>query len=50
VVAVTANAMPHDIQRGKRAGFAEYLTKPIDISTLMGTIECYLKDTKISLL
>lgn len=31
VVAVTANAMAHDIERGKAAGFADYLIKPLDI-------------------
>ncbi|MDV7399762.1 response regulator, partial [Arthrospira platensis SPKY1] len=31
VVAVTANAMRRDIQRGLQAGFSDYLTKPIDI-------------------
>lgn len=46
VIAVTANAMPHDIERGKRAGFANYMTKPIQISALMETIEYCLKDTK----
>jgi signal transduction histidine kinase/ActR/RegA family two-component response regulator len=34
VVAVTANAMKHDIERGKSAGFADYLTKPVDIARL----------------
>ncbi len=34
VIAVTANAMKRDIERGKSAGFADYLTKPIDIARL----------------
>jgi CheY-like chemotaxis protein len=32
VVAITANAMPDDIQRGNAAGFDHYLTKPLDIA------------------
>jgi len=31
VIAITANAMPRDIERGGAAGFAEYLTKPLDV-------------------
>ena len=31
VVAITANAMPADLERGRVAGFAAYLTKPLDI-------------------
>ncbi|WNO11403.1 PAS domain-containing hybrid sensor histidine kinase/response regulator [Teredinibacter sp. KSP-S5-2] len=30
-VAISANAMPEDVKRGKSAGFDEYLTKPINI-------------------
>ena len=31
VVAISANAMPHDIALGLKAGFFQYLTKPINI-------------------
>ncbi|WP_018953828.1 PAS domain-containing protein [Thioalkalivibrio sulfidiphilus] len=31
VVAISANAMERDIERGRTAGFAEYLTKPLDL-------------------
>ncbi len=43
VFAVTANAMPKDIERGKQAGFNEYLTKPLDIPAFYQTLDAYLK-------
>lgn len=42
VFAISANAMPGDIERGLAAGFDEYLTKPLDIGVLMGLIDHYL--------
>ncbi|MDP1928865.1 MAG: ATP-binding protein [Thiobacillus sp.] len=39
VVAVTANAMPRDIERGKAAGFAEYLTKPLDVGRFLKVVD-----------
>jgi CheY-like chemotaxis protein len=38
VLAISANAMPKDIERGKAAGFAAYLTKPIDVLELLRTV------------
>ena len=38
VVAVSANAMPADIERGRAAGFDDYLTKPIDQHLLMAVL------------
>ena len=38
VMALSANAMPFDVERGLEAGFVEYLTKPVDIERLMGTL------------
>jgi CheY-like chemotaxis protein len=31
VIAVTANAMPDDIDRGRQAGFSDYITKPLNL-------------------
>ena len=39
VVAVTAHAMHHDIERGKAAGLAAYLTKPLDIPVFLSTVD-----------
>jgi len=39
VVAVSANAMPSDIQAGREAGFDEYITKPIQIDSFFRTID-----------
>lgn len=42
VIAVTANAMPKDVERGKAAGFVEYVTKPLDIPNFYSIIDQYL--------
>ncbi|WP_404360322.1 PAS domain S-box protein [Methylotuvimicrobium sp. KM1] len=46
VVAITANAMPRDIERGKAAGFADYLTKPLDIAQFNGILDDLLNRIK----
>ena len=46
VIAITANAMPHDIERGRAAGFADYITKPIDVDRFSSVIERLLKSSK----
>ncbi|WP_341938592.1 PAS domain-containing protein [Marinimicrobium sp. C2-29] len=38
VVGLSANAMPYDIERGKKAGFFDYLTKPVEINHLIHTL------------
>ena len=43
VVALSANAMPRDIQRGVDAGFFRYLTKPIKVSEFMDTLNLALE-------
>ena len=43
VVALSANAMPHDIEKGMEAGFFRYLTKPIKVIEFMDTLNVALK-------
>lgn len=47
-VAVTANAMPRDIERGRQAGFADYITKPLDIAVFKQTVSFWLRRAKKS--
>ena len=46
VVALSANAMPRDIEKGLEAGFFRYLTKPIKVSEFMDTLDVALKFAK----
>jgi len=39
VIALSANAMAHDVERGLAAGFDHYLTKPIDIDKFNEAID-----------
>ena len=42
VLALTANAMPRDVERGLESGFARYLTKPINIDEFNDAIDSTL--------
>lgn len=44
VVALSANAMPADVECGMAAGFADYLTKPLDLIRLHAVLEHHLGD------
>ena len=46
VVALSANAIPRDIEKGMEAGFFRYLTKPIRINEFMDTLDLALKFSK----
>ena len=48
VIAISANAMPSDIDKAKTAGFNDYLTKPFDIDSFHNMIESYLPLRKTS--
>lgn len=42
VIAVTANAMPRDIEQGIAAGFNDYVTKPIQVNNFLQLIDHYV--------
>lgn len=48
VVALTANAMKGDVERGQAAGFDSYLTKPINITELLNIVNDLLVQTPTS--
>jgi PAS domain S-box-containing protein len=39
VIAVSANAMPADLEDAQRAGFADYLTKPVHLPRLLDLVD-----------
>uniref|UniRef100_UPI003456D044 ATP-binding protein n=1 Tax=Accumulibacter sp. TaxID=2053492 RepID=UPI003456D044 len=39
VIAITANALARDIERGRAAGFLDYITKPIDVAAFLRVVE-----------
>ena len=43
VIAISANAMPHDIHKGLEAGFFRYLTKPIKVVEFMDVVDLALE-------
>ena len=43
VLAISANAMPHDIKKGLEAGFLRYITKPIEVNEFMDALDVALE-------
>ncbi len=43
VIALSANAIPHDIEKGLEAGFFRYLTKPIKVNEFMEALDVALE-------
>ena len=39
VISVSASAMAHDVDRGKAAGFAAYVTKPFRFDELLALVD-----------
>ncbi|MCC7200093.1 MAG: response regulator [Gammaproteobacteria bacterium] len=46
VIALSANAVPRDIERALEAGFFSYLTKPIRVNQFMDVLDAALRSTK----
>ena len=46
VIALSANAMHRDIERGLEAGFFRYLTKPIKVTEFMDTLDLALESAR----
>ena len=42
IIALSANAVPHDIEKALQAGFFDYLTKPIKVAQFMDTLDMAL--------
>ena len=43
IIALSANAIPRDIEKGLEAGFFSYLTKPIKVNHFMDTLDAAMK-------
>ena len=43
IVALSANAIPRDIEKGLQAGFFRYLTKPIKVNEFMQTLDAVME-------
>ncbi len=43
-LAVSANAMPADVERGRAAGFVGYLTKPLDLQQMLQAIDACIDE------
>ncbi|MES9901284.1 MAG: 7TM diverse intracellular signaling domain-containing protein [Sedimenticola sp.] len=46
VIAVSANATTEDLEKGQRAGFVDYIDKPVDIQKLMSVVGHCLQPKK----
>jgi len=47
VVALTASAMVHELRKAQPEGFSAYLTKPLDVSLLLETVDTLLKAKEV---
>lgn len=42
IIAITANALARDIEKGMAAGFTDYLTKPLDLARFDGVMDRFI--------
>ncbi|MEQ1636336.1 MAG: PAS domain S-box protein [Methylococcales bacterium] len=49
VIALSANAMPRDVEKGLEAGFFRYLTKPIKVNELLSALDDVLRISAVKL-
>jgi CheY-like chemotaxis protein len=49
VIALSANAMPHEVKAGLEAGFLQYLTKPIDVKEFLRSVDMFVTGPPASL-
>lgn len=49
IIAISANAMPRDIEKGLEAGFFRYLTKPIKVAEFMDVLDMALNPEEAGL-
>ena len=42
VIAISANALASDVEKGLEAGFSDYITKPINLQAFFSTIKRHL--------
>ena len=47
VIALSANAMLHDIEKARAAGFFHYLTKPVKVAELLATLDAALESVPV---
>ena len=48
IIALSANALPRDIENGLAGGFSDYLTKPIRVNELMDKLDLALKSSSMT--
>ena len=46
IIAMTANAFEEDVLAAKEAGMDAYVSKPVDVKSLLAAIEAVMRETK----